>query len=191
MKKNNMISLFKAINILKRNKIIIYPTESVFGFGCNPDSSKAIKKIIKIKKRSKKKGLILLTNNYIKLIPYVNFNFLSKPSMYKKIFKFYNRPTTLLLPAKHDINILITGGSSFVAVRFINYLPILNDICNFFKKPIISTSVNISGMKSCCSIKDIHDQFGKKIPILKGNLGKEKKTSRILNIITGEVIRND
>lgn len=66
---NNSINF--CLKHLKKNSVIAYPTESIFGFGCDPDNLIAIYKLLKIKKRSIKKGLILIASDYEQFIPYI------------------------------------------------------------------------------------------------------------------------
>lgn len=84
MIKEKNSSLEKSLFTLKMGEIIAYPTESVFALGCDPDNEIAIKKLLSIKKRSWKKGLILITGNYKQIIPYINKNQIEK--LKKKFF---------------------------------------------------------------------------------------------------------
>ena len=70
--------MLKAINVFKSGGVIAYPTEAVFGLGCDPDNLDAIAKLLKIKKRPKSKGLILLASSFEQLTPYLDLTQLSK-----------------------------------------------------------------------------------------------------------------
>ncbi|CAL4323374.1 Sua5/YciO/YrdC/YwlC family protein [Buchnera aphidicola] len=182
------ISFLDALNILKKNRIFAYPTESVFGLGCNPDNEQVLVDLLLLKKRSINKGLILIASNYKQLLPYININLLSQKQK-KKILSLWPGFITFLIPCSTNISRLITGGSKFVAVRVTEH-PVVRKICNIFGKPIVSTSANISGMPASRTTLEILNYFGKRIPILSGSLGSYAHSSKIFNIITGEYIRN-
>ncbi|CAL4322989.1 Sua5/YciO/YrdC/YwlC family protein [Buchnera aphidicola] len=180
-------SIFLCVKYLQLNKVIIHPTEGFFGLGCNPDNYKAIKKIIILKKRAFNKGFILIAHSYELLRPYISekkITFSMKNKFLNKTFDFI----TYLVPSNPHNPSWINGGSDLIAVRLTNH-NILKKLCFLFGKPIISTSANLSGLKPCKSLKEIIQFFGNKIPILSHTLGKKKKSSKILNLMTGKVIR--
>ncbi|CAL4324991.1 Threonylcarbamoyl-AMP synthase [Buchnera aphidicola (Eriosoma grossulariae)] len=184
----NIISLYDSLKQLRQNNVIAYPTESVFGLGCDPDNKSAVMKLIQLKNRCIKKGFILVAANYHQLKPYLledKISILHK----KKFFSLWPGHTTLLLPAKHTIPYWLVGNSSLIAVRITNH-SLLKKLCLNFGKPIISTSANITGSLPCRTKKDFFQQFGNKIQLLTGKLGVKKNPSNIINILTGEIIRH-
>ncbi|CAL4324375.1 Threonylcarbamoyl-AMP synthase [Buchnera aphidicola (Thelaxes suberi)] len=187
MKQSILFSSTKrCLNALKKKQIIAYPTESVFGLGCDPDSKKAVLSLLDIKKRSINKGLILISAYFNQLNTYIEKQKLSL--IQKKIIKqVWPGPLTLLLPKNHTTPEWITGNSVWIAARVTSH-PSIRKLCKLFKKPIISTSANLSGSKPCYNQNEIINVFGSKIPILKGFLGY-KKPSCIVNIFSGKVIR--
>lgn len=189
---NNIFMKFNlsdCIHYLRTDKIIAYPTESVFGLGCNPDSKSAVDNLLKLKKRHFKKGFILVASNYSQLIPYISQHKLSLQQK-KKMFSYWPGFVTFLVPANPNIPKWITGISNLVAVRVTKH-KLVKQICDIFGKPIISTSANISGMEASRSIEEVFKYFGKDFPLLYGNLGNYINPSKIYNIITGEMIRDN
>ncbi|WP_343182980.1 Sua5/YciO/YrdC/YwlC family protein [Buchnera aphidicola (Neophyllaphis podocarpi)] len=190
MKNNHYLTCLNyCLYKLYTDEIIAYPTESVFGLGCNPDSKRAIYKLLNIKKRDISKGFILVASNYDQLKPYIEESKISLFIKQRMLFYWSLYNITFLLPAKSTVPFWITGDSSYVAVRISNHISIIN-LCNYFGKPIISTSANISGKKSCTSEVELIKQFNLNIPLLPGKLGFNNKNSRILNLINGELIRD-
>ncbi|CAL4323114.1 Threonylcarbamoyl-AMP synthase [Buchnera aphidicola (Pterocallis alni)] len=189
IKYSNNFSFIYCIKMLHANKIIIYPTESVFGFGCNPDNDSVITKLFKLKNRNINKGVILIASQYNYLLPYINSDKIL--SFHKKLM-CCNWPEciTFLVPAKFNVSKLITGNSGLIAVRITKH-PLVKKLCEYFSKPIVSTSANISGMPSLTKKKYLFKYFGLNIPLLYGSLGKNLYPSRIFNIMNGEFIRND
>ncbi|CAL4323573.1 Threonylcarbamoyl-AMP synthase [Buchnera aphidicola (Periphyllus testudinaceus)] len=185
MNKNFFQSLKYCIRKLHKKKVIAYPTESIFGLGCDPDSEYAVKKLLFLKNRSVNKGFIILSSNYNQLLPYI----IEKKILKKKDVLLQNKSfLTYLVPANPRIPFWLTGNSKFIAVR-ITKNKFIKNLCLFFGKPIISTSANISGNKPCINSQEIKDIFGKNFPILEGFLGNKKKPSKIINLLTGEKIR--
>jgi L-threonylcarbamoyladenylate synthase len=177
-------SLKYCLKKLIQKEVIAYPTESIFGLGCDPDSKIAVQKLLFLKNRDIHKGLILLSGNYKQLIPYIKKKYFNK-----KFFTLHKRYfLTFLVPASSSAPYWLTGYSKFIAVR-ITKNKFVKNLCYFFNKPIVSTSANISGENPCLTIKEIKKTFGKNFPILYGSLGKEKKPSKIINILTGEILR--
>lgn len=175
---------------LHQGRVIIYPTESVFGLGCDPDNERAIYTLLKIKNRSWKKGLILIAANYGQLIRYIDDHCLNEK---QRCFMFFFRsifPTTWLVPAHINTPYWLTGQFSYLAVRVSNFDPIRR-LCLAFGKPLVSTSANLSGRPPARTILEVHDQLGKHnlFMMYENVLGGFSNPSKIRNIITGEVIR--
>lgn len=189
IKYNHSFSFIYCVQMLCNNKIIIYPTESVFGLGCNPDNDSVITKLFKLKARNINKGVILIASNYNHLLPYIDSN---KILYVHKKLMYFNWPEciTFLVPAKFNVSKLITGNSGLIAVRITKH-PLVKKLCDYFSKPIVSTSANISGFPSITQKKYLFKYFGLNIPLLQGSLGSNLYPSRIFNIMNGEFIRND
>ncbi|QJC30441.1 Sua5/YciO/YrdC/YwlC family protein [Enterobacteriaceae endosymbiont of Neohaemonia nigricornis] len=174
------------IRVLQLGEIIAYPTESVFGLGCDPDNKKAVYKLLSIKQRSVNKGLILVTGNYQQLLKYINIDILSiKQKQY--ILSTWPGMLTWTIPTSLYTPKWLTGQFQTIAVRVTNFY-LIKQICNAFGKPIISTSANISGHKPCLTAKEVFDVFKTKIFIIKGNVGGYNP-SEIKHSLTNQIIR--
>lgn len=180
-------SLFHCVKMLRDDNVIAYPTESMFGLGCDPDSKKAVKKLLFLKKRSIKKGFILVASDFKQIKMYINENDLSKKQK-NKIFFHWPGPFTFLLPANPKVPYWLTGKFNTVAVRVSAHIEIIK-LCNAFGKALISTSANISNMMPCFTSEEVFKCFGKDFPVLNGKIGKEKNPSKIIDIIDGKLIR--
>lgn len=204
--KNNDIIISKLMNLIKRydvmknigftyllnqlylNKVIIYPTESVYGLGCDPDSEIAINTLLKIKNRSWKKGLILVAAHYKQLIKYVDDSYLND-NQKSIIFSTWPGPVTWLFPARLQTPYWITGKFASVAVRISDFEPIRR-ICLSFGKPIVSTSANITGCSMTRTIEEVFDQFYLyEIPFMHEQVLGLSRPSKIQDAITGKIIR--
>lgn len=174
---------------LYQGQVIIYPTESVFGLGCDPDSERAIYSLLTIKNRSWKKGFILVAANYKQLMKYIDDNALNEKQRCSILSNSPN-PITWIVPAHINTPYWLTGKFSSLAVRISRFEPIRR-LCLAFGKPLVSTSANISGFLAARTILEINNQFEKyNLLVMHDNtLGGFLYPSTIKNIITGEIIR--
>lgn len=169
--------------------IFAYPTEAVFGLGCDPDQEQAVMQLLALKQRPIEKGLILVAKTYSQLLPYIND---AAIPMYKRteIFSSWPGPNTWLLPASQSAPKWITGGSSLIAVR-VSAHPLVQELCECFDKPLVSTSANLTGQPSAMTVQEIEQQFAQQVIIVAGELGQRSKPSKIRHGITGQTIRDN
>ncbi|AOM42904.1 L-threonylcarbamoyladenylate synthase type 1 TsaC [Xenorhabdus hominickii] len=180
-------SFDEVITALKEEKIIAYPTEAVFGLGCDPDSENAVQELLALKNRPWEKGLILIADNYERLCSYIDDDQLN--DMQKEtIFSFWPGPVTWVIPAKKTTAKWLTGQFSSLAVRVTDH-PLIKQLCALYEKPLVSTSANLSGLEPCRSVEEVRRQFGNRVSILEGEVGGRKKPSEIRDALTGKLYR--
>ncbi|URJ32666.1 Sua5/YciO/YrdC/YwlC family protein [Blochmannia endosymbiont of Camponotus sp.] len=172
---------------LSQGKVIVYPTESVFGLGCDPDNKKAIFTLLKIKNRSWKKGLILIAANYTQLLKYIDDSCLNA-SQLSRVFATWPGPVTWVFPSKSNSSYWLTGQFSSLAVRVSHFEPIQR-LCLAFGKPLVSTSANLSGQPPTRTIAEVHDQLGHNISIMHEDIFGSPNPSTIRDVMTGKIIR--
>jgi L-threonylcarbamoyladenylate synthase len=168
-------------------QLIAYPTEAVYGLGCDPDNLDAIRMLLELKQRPIEKGLILVANTYSQLLPYVKDSDIPMDKR-TEIFSRWPGPITWLLPKSPNLSDLITGRSALVAVRVSNH-PVVKAICQELGKPIISTSANLVGHKPATTAAQVTEQFADKVMIIEGEVGDASNPSTIINGLTGEILR--
>ncbi|OIQ29637.1 MAG: threonylcarbamoyl-AMP synthase [Bacteroidetes bacterium MedPE-SWsnd-G2] len=147
-----------ALNVLKNGGIILYPTDTVWGLGCDATNLEAVNKIYAIKRRAESKSMICLVSNkhmlsrHIKVIPDELNNILNQSQ--KPTSVIYNNPTGI---AQNAI-----AADDTIAIRIVN-----QEFCNLlleqFDKPIISTSANISGESTPKTFKEISPEILKQV----------------------------
>tara|TARA_Y100000766_G_scaffold205324_1_gene177169 strand:- start:1690 stop:2268 length:579 start_codon:yes stop_codon:yes gene_type:complete len=187
--KNNIIQ--KSIEVLKFGGTILYPTDTVWGIGCDATNPKAIKKVYSIKKRSTEKPLILLMNNVDLLLNYVE----SVPQIAYKIINTASRPTTIIYNNPINLpNMLIHQNT--IAIRVIQDSN-LKELLNIFAKPITSTSANITGNQTPDKLENIDNDIKNAvdyiIPESFMNRPVATKASKLIKLSNNskiEVIRN-
>jgi L-threonylcarbamoyladenylate synthase len=168
-------------------KIFAYPTEAVYGLGCDPDNEQAVMGLLSFKNRQVDKGLILVAQNYSQLLPYVDDKLIPMDKR-TEIFSSWPGAVTWLLPASMQAPAWITGGSSLIAVRVSNH-PKIQQLCVLFDKPLVSTSANISGCEPALNVEQVKQQFADKVILVDGELGGASKPSAIRHGLSGQTIR--
>ncbi|MCJ8320077.1 MAG: L-threonylcarbamoyladenylate synthase [Colwellia sp.] len=176
------------IDVFHQGGIIAYPTEAVFGLGCDPDNDQAINKLLALKNRSRDKGLILLAGNYSQVLPYIDDSAIPQDKRFIVLSRWPG-PITQILPANKNLSPLISGIFKTVAVRITNH-PDIVQLCKQTGKPIISTSANLSGEPTANTWQEVKQLFPQQLDyILKGQTLGLTKPSTIINAISGAVIR--
>lgn len=160
--------------------MIAYPTEGVWGLGCDPDDPVAVLKILALKQRPISKGLILVADSPSRVLRFVE----DMPEIPDT-----ETPTTWLIAHGGKTPNWISGGSDKVAVR-ISQHPLVAAICARAKSPIVSTSANPAGMSPARTATKVRQYFGNLIDVIvPGVLGHQTGPSIILDWETKEVIR--
>lgn len=175
------------IEALHNQQIIAYPTEAVFGLGCDPDSEQAVNMLLSLKQRTWEKGLILIAADYQQLIPYINDSALSKLQR-SAIFASWPGPVTWAIPARPETPRFLTGRFNSLAVR-VSAHPLVQQLCWQYGKPLVSTSANFSEQEPCRNTNEIIQQFGTVFPLLMGKVSGSLNPSEIRDALSGEEIR--
>lgn len=177
-----------AVEAYQQGGIIAYPTEAVFGLGCDPDNSSAIEKLLALKNRPQEKGLILLAADYSQLLPYLDDSSLSKEALALLLAKWPDG-ITQVFPKNKNTSAWLTGKFDSIAVR-VTSQPDVVRLCNQVNKPIVSTSANLSGDEPARKWQDIPTALAEKIDfIIQGNTLGFSQPSTIINALTGETYR--
>ena len=143
-----------AYEIIKEGGIILYPTDTVWGIGCDATNEEAIKKIYALKKRVESKSMIVLMNSE-RMIYNV---FKEVPEVAWQILDLSEKPTTLILDNPRNVAKNIIAEDNTLGVRLVND-PFCFKLMERMKKPLVSTSANISGVLSPTSFKEISPEI--------------------------------
>lgn len=178
--------LQQVIRCLNHGGIIAYPTEAVFGLGCDPFDEEAVRGLLGLKKRPVEKGLILIGSEFDQLAPLLE---IPDEVILNKLQASWPGPTTWVVPAKPSVPGWLRGNHDSLAVRITDH-PIAAYLCTAFNRPLVSTSANTSGLKPAKSTLAVRQLFGHStVLIVPGQLGKEKYTTRILDAMTDNLLR--
>ncbi|WP_150539133.1 Sua5/YciO/YrdC/YwlC family protein [Actinobacillus vicugnae] len=182
-----MNNLEKIVEQLKQNKVVAYPTEAVFGLGCNPLSESAVQALLTLKNRPKAKGLILIAPDKELLLPYIDETQLT--AEHWKIFEnIGEQAITWVMPAKQSVPRYLTGQFSSIAVRLCR-VPAVVELCQATGFALTSTSCNLTGKAPCRTALEVKAQFGENFPVLEANTGGKTNPSEIRDIFTQHIFR--
>ena len=179
--------LRQAARCITAGGVIAYPTEAVYGLGCNPLNESAAYRLLELKQRDIDKGLILIAADYSQLIEFVEP--LDEATM-EPVLKSWPGPNTWLLPAQEWVPRWVRGKHTSLAVRVTNH-PLVSTLCKMVDHPLISTSANISQKPPARSPAEVRRQFGNNIDmLLSGPLGGLENPTPIRDAVTGATIRS-
>lgn len=177
---NNEIE--NCLAVLKKGGIILYPTDTVWGIGCDATNAKAVEKIFQLKKRSDKKSLICLVSDFKMLNEYVE----DVPEVAYDILKYASKPTTIIYddPIRVAENLIAEDNSLAMRVPKDDFC---KKLIKKLRKPLVSTSANLSGEKTPQSFKEIDPVILEGVDYIV-NLHREKKSGKPSAIIK---LKND
>lgn len=176
----------QAVRHIVAGGIIAYPTEAVYGLGCDPFNQQAVENLLALKQRDWRKGLILIAANYEQLRP------LLQPltsEIQQRVFATWPGHVTWLLPAKPEVPQWLRGHSDKLAVRITAH-PIAATLCQHWQFPLVSTSANISQHKAATTVLQVRRIFNNSLTyIVPGYVGKHSKPSEIRDALTNTLLR--
>lgn len=179
------LTLEQAVCKLKAGEVIAYPTEAVFGLGCDPFNRQAVEKLLHVKQRPLEKGVILIASKIEQILPLVK---LQNEPWQARVEASWPGPVTWVLPVKNELPEWITGGRDSVAVRVSSH-PLVRALCNEFGAPLISTSANLSGGEPARSCQEVEQIFSGYVDCLDGALGELSQPTQIFEAVSGRRLR--
>jgi len=144
----------KAFEVLKNGGLILYPTDTIWGIGCDATNKEAVEKIFKLKGRSEEKSLIVLIDSPNKLPSYVN----EIPEVAYDLIEYAENPMTIIYSNAKNLakNAIANDGS--IGIRIVKHT-FCEQLLQRFRKPIISTSANLSGQPSPSCFNEISEEI--------------------------------
>ena len=171
-----------ALTVLKKGGLILYPTDTVWGIGCDATNPDAIDKVFKLKQRKDEKSLICLVNDFRMLNEYVE----NVPEVAYDILKYAKKPTTIIYddPIRVSENIIAKDNSLAIRVTKDEFC---KKLIQKFRRPLVSTSANFSGAKTPQSFAEIDPLILEGVDYVV-NLHHDKKSGKPSAIIK---LKND
>ena len=182
-----LASVSETARILRQGGVVAYPTESCYGLGCDPKNHSAVRRILRIKRRSRHKGLILVADHRCRLRRFLK----PTPAEFKDEFlASWPGPYTWLLPARDSVSHWLRGNHATLAVRVSAHHP-LKALCRVAGMAIVSTSANRSRQAILRSAVGVCKQFGSEVDcIMEGSIGSARSPTVIRDGISGATIRD-
>jgi len=168
-----------ATDCIVNGGVIAYPTETIYGLGCDPLNPLAVHRLLDLKQRSVHKGLILIASDINQLRYFIQP--LTKAQQVR-ISRKSTRPTTWLVPARKDVPNWLTGNHTSLAVRITRH-PLAKALCQRLNSPLVSTSANCSGQPAARNALQVRQRFNSALAnakpdmIIHGHCGTNNKTN--------------
>lgn len=143
-----------CIDVLKSGGLILYPTDTVWGLGCDATNESAVAKIFKLKQRSDSKSLIILIDNENRLLSYVQ----QVPEQAYQLIEFTEKPLTIVYEGAKNLAGNVINSDGTIGIRVTKDL-FCKNLLERFRKPIVSTSANISGQPNPSCFSDINSSI--------------------------------
>lgn len=148
----------QALEVLKKGGTILYPTDTIWGIGCDATNEEAVAKVYEIKKRSDSKSMLILVDSIARLYSYINI----VPDVAHDLIELSDKPLTIIYPGARNLALNLISDDGSVGIRVVND-EFCKKLIERFKKPIVSTSANISEKGSPRNFSEISDVIKKSV----------------------------
>jgi L-threonylcarbamoyladenylate synthase len=168
----------KACEILKKGGIILYPTDTVWGIGCDATNENAVRRIYEIKKRPDSKTMLVLLGSSEELAYYVN----EVPDIAFDLIRLSDKPLTIIYPGIQNVAPGLVASDGTLGIRITNEA-FSKKLCQKFKRPIVSTSANVSGRPSPGNYAQIEEEIVRAVDYVVDYRKEERQTAKPSGII--------
>ena len=177
----------KACEVLQKGGVILYPTDTVWGIGCDATNEEAVKRVYEIKRRADSKAMLVLVDSDVKVDFYVK----DVPEVAWDLIQYATKPLTVIYDDARNLASNLIGEDGSVGIR-VTSEEFSKQLCFRFRKAIVSTSANISGQPSPASFSEIQDEIKQAVDYIVEYRQDEPagaKPSSILKLGKGGVIK--
>lgn len=167
-----------AVKLLKKGKVLLYPTDTIWGIGCDATNSKAVQRIFKIKGREKSKSMIILLEDISKLSKYVK----EVPPIAYDLIENSDSPLTIVYPGAKNISKKLIADDGTIAIRIINgrFTP---EVIRKLDRPLVSSSANLSGQPAPGTFNQISEEVINRVDYVVEHFRGNTKTLKASTII--------
>jgi len=175
----------EAVRRIAAGGIVAYPTETVYGLGCDPFNGTAVLRLLDLKQRNIDHGVILIASHFMQLEPLL---LPLAPAIRKRVSAQQDNPVTWTLPCPPEVPTWLRGRHATLAVRITTH-PVASALCERWNGPLVSTSANIHGHLPAASALDIYNIFNGSLDyVLHGECGTGH-ASTIRDGLSGKILR--
>jgi sua5/yciO/yrdC/ywlC family protein len=168
----------KACEVLRAGGLILYPTDTIWGIGCDATNEEAVKKVYELKKRSDNKAMLVLTDSPVKLETYVS----EIPDIAWDLIEVADKPLTIIYSNAKNLANNLLGEDGSVGIRVTNE-EFSRRLCESFRKPLVSTSANVSGEPSPANFSEISEEVKNGVDYIVGYRQDDMQKASPSNII--------
>ena len=189
-----LVEVLDAVRLIGAGGVVAYPTEAVYGLGCDPADADAVERVLALKGRDAEKGLILVAADANQLAPWLAP---LEPAWRSRMDAVWPGPVTFVVPAAPTVPERLSGGRPTLAVRVSDH-PVVRALCVGCGHPLVSTSANRSGEPALRDAAAVARTFGvatgeatapRLDAVVAGDLGGRERPSTIVDVRTGERLR--
>lgn len=183
------LSIDAAVALLRHGGVIAYPTEGVWGLGCDPRNEAAVQRVLAIKQRPVEKGLILIAAGVAQLRDFVDFDALTNAQR-DAVLSSWPGANTWVVPKRGNMQPWISGAHDSIAVRVSAHAPVIA-LCTAFGGALVSTSANLSGLPAPRERGEFDPELLRRIDgVLVGETGGLDKPTPIRDARSGSALRD-
>ncbi|MBQ8707186.1 MAG: threonylcarbamoyl-AMP synthase [Succinivibrionaceae bacterium] len=178
----------QAVAVLRSGGIIAYPTEAVYGLGCDPDNVAALRRLLELKQRPESKGMLVVAHSFELVRPYLDLARVPEADL-DYAASLWPGFCTLVFPASDRVSPALRGSHDTLAVR-ISAHPSIAEICSRLGRPLVSTSANLSGGEPCRDAASARRIFDAGVDyVVAGECLGYDRPSTIIDLRTRKVLR--
>jgi len=182
-------SLNDAVTALRAGGVIAYPTEAVFGLGCDPRNAAACARLFALKQRPATQGVLLIAATFEQVAPFIDLAATPAQAI-ERARASWPGPHTWIFPRAPGTPSWIAGTHAGIALRVTAHPPAAA-LCNAFGAALVSTSANRHGASPALSADEVRGAFGAELDaILNGTVGGLERPTPIRDAISGAIVRN-
>lgn len=168
----------KACEIMRAGGLILYPTDTIWGIGCDATNEEAVRRVYELKKRADNKAMLVLLDSTAKLEVYVD----NVPDIAWDLIEVADKPLTIIYSKGKNLAPNLLGENGSIGIR-ITREKFSHDLCEQFRKPLVSTSANVSGEPSPANFDEISDVIKNGVDYIVNYRQDDKTKAQPSNII--------
>ncbi|WP_019605575.1 L-threonylcarbamoyladenylate synthase [Teredinibacter turnerae] len=178
-------AIHRCVDALSNGDVIAYPTEAVWGLGCDPFNQHAVDKVLWLKRRKPEKGLIIVAASMAQIQWLLQG---ITPAQEQQLSASWPGPNTWLIPHHGRIPANVCGQHATIAVRVSSH-PVVRALCHAYGGPIVSTSANPQALKPARDATQVRHYFRDSVYYAPGRVGGNPTPSVIRDLRSGQTIR--
>lgn len=188
MTSDNQDSLAIAVAALRAGGVVAYPTEAVWGLGCDPRNRTAFERLFALKQRAPEQGVLLIAADFAQIAPYIDLAATPAAALARAQVSWPG-PHTWIFPRAGDVPAWLAGAHAGIALRVTAHAPAAA-LCRAFGGALVSTSANLHGAAPARDAAAVRAAFGDRVVLVDGPLGGLERPTPIRDAVSGKFIRS-